>query len=141
MLAIKTPPPAGLATKKSSKPDSTDILNQAAARDKLAQRASAAGCGQLATDADMLFLRSAILRANTEQAKISLASSAFGQKCFAVDQVRVLAGLVVSDKGRYQIMEAARLHIADPEHFHELANMYTDKNFKRKFLAMAGKRS
>ena len=142
-LAVKTPLPAGTttATKKSSKPDSTDILNQAAARDKLAQRASAAGCGQLATDADMLFLRSAVLRANTEQAKISLAGSAFGQKCFAVDQVRVLAGLIVSDKGRYQIMEAARLHIADPEHFHELANMYTDKNFKRKFLAMAGKRS
>ena len=142
-LAIKNPPPAGTATatKKSSKSDSTDILNQAAARDKLAQRASAAGCGQLATDADMLFLRSAVLRANTEQAKISLAGSAFGQKCFAVDQVRVLAGLIVSDKGRYQIMEAARLHIADPEHFHELANMYTDKNFKRKFLAMAAKRS
>ncbi len=127
--------------KKPSKTDSTEILKQTAVRDKLAQRASAAGCGQLATDADMLFLRSAILRANTEQTKVNLASSAFGQKCFSVDQVRVLAGLIVSDKGRYQIMEAARLHIADPEHFHELANMYTDKNFKRKFLAMAGKRS
>jgi hypothetical protein len=127
--------------KKTSKTDSTEILNQAAARNKLAQRASEAGCGQLASDADMLFLRSAILRANSEQAKVSLASSAFGQKCFAVDQVRILAGLIVSDKGRYQIMEAARLHIADPEHFHELANMFTDKNFKRKFLAMAGKRT
>jgi hypothetical protein len=142
LASAKQPPVANAAeAKKPSKTDSTEILNKAAARNKLAQRASAAGCGQLATDADMLFLRSAILRANTEQAKVSLATSAFGQKCFAVDQVRVLAGLIVSDKGRYQIMEAARLHIADPEHFHELANMYTDKNFKRKFLAMAGKRS
>jgi Domain of unknown function (DUF4476) len=142
LAPAKQPPVANAAdAKKPSKSDSTEILKQEAARNKLAQRASAAGCGQLATDADMLFLRSAILRANTEQAKISLAGSAFGQKCFAVDQVRVLAGLVVSDKGRYQMMEAARLHIADPEHFHELANMFTDKNFKRKFLAMAGKRT
>ncbi len=142
LATTKQPPVVNAAeAKKPSKTDSTEILKQTAVRDKLAQRASAAGCGQLATDADMLFLRSAILRANTEQTKVNLASSAFGQKCFAVDQVRVLAGLIVSDKGRYQIMEAARLHIADPEHFHELANMYTDKNFKRKFLAMAGKRS
>jgi hypothetical protein len=53
----------------------------------------------------------------------------------------VLASLLVSDKARYRLMEAARLHISDRDHFRELADMYTDKNFQKKFLVLADKRS
>ena len=131
---------AGLIGKKAVKLDSSD-QNGPAVREKMAQRASESGCGQLATEADLEFLRSAILKANTEDTKISLASSAFEQKCFSVAQIRVLADLFVSDKAKYRLMEASKLHIADPEHFRELVNMYTDKNFQRKFLSMTEKRS
>jgi hypothetical protein len=99
------------------------------------------GCGEQATTADLEWLRSAILKANSEQDKIAAASAAFALKCFSVSQLRVLASLLVSDKARYHLMEAAHLHISDHDHFRELADMYTDKNFQKKFLILADKRS
>ena len=89
----------------------------------------------------MQSLRSAILEANTDQEKISVASGAFALKCFSVSQIRFLAALFVSDKSKYRLMDAAHLHIADHDHFHELVDMLTDKNFQRKFLVLAEKRS
>ncbi len=98
-------------------------------------------CTQAATDEDVSFLRSAILKANTEEEKISVASDAFAIKCFSVSQIRLLASLLVSDKAKYRLMDAAHQHITNPDHFRELVDMLTDKNFQRKFLAMADKRS
>jgi hypothetical protein len=95
----------------------------------------------MATEEDVAALRSAILTANTEQEKIAVASGAFAIKCFSVSQVRLLASLLVSDKAKYRLMDAAHNHISDKEHFPELVDMLTDKNFQRKFLAMAEKRS
>jgi hypothetical protein len=144
---FETPVPAtgingsGSSVSAGNKPlraDSTGQKNPEGT-DKLALKASESGCGQLASDADMEFLRSAILKANTEDEKISQANGAFEQKCFSTAQIRLLAGLFVSDKARYRLMQAARPHIADPQHFAELANMYTDRNFQRKFLVLAGK--
>jgi hypothetical protein len=99
------------------------------------------GCGEQATTGDVEWLRSAILKANAEQEKIAAASTAFSLKCFSVSQLRILAALFVSDKARYKLMEAAKQHISDKDHFRELADMYTDKNFQKKFLVMADKRS
>jgi hypothetical protein len=98
-------------------------------------------CTQLATEEDVQSLRSAILKANTDLEKISVASGAFALKCFSVSQIRFLAALFVSDKSRYRLMDIAHLHIADHDHFHELVDMLTDKNFQRKFLVLAEKRS
>ncbi len=98
-------------------------------------------CSQMATEEDTQLLRSAILKANSEQDKISVATGAFAMKCFSVSQVRLLAGLLVSDKAKYSLMDAAHLHVADRDHFPELVDMLTDKNFQRKFLVMAEKRS
>jgi Domain of unknown function (DUF4476) len=98
-------------------------------------------CMQAATDEDVAFLRSEILKANTEEEKIKAASDAFAIKCFSVSQVRLLASLLVSDKAKYRLMDAAHQHITNPDHFRELVDMLTDKNFQRKFLLMADKRS
>jgi hypothetical protein len=98
-------------------------------------------CVQAATDEDVSFLRSAILKANTEEEKIKAASDVFAIKCFSVSQIRLLASLLVSDKAKYRLMDAAHLHITNPDHFRELVDMLTDKNFQRKFLVMADKRS
>jgi hypothetical protein len=125
--------------KKSAVPDSTDILKTQAKN--AGADVFVPGCGEQATAGDLEWLRSAILKANAEQDKINAASAAFALKCFSVSQLRVLASLFVSDKARYRLMEAARLHISDRAHFRELADMYTDKNFQRKFLVMADKRS
>jgi hypothetical protein len=121
----------------------TRVVKDTVASGKAQIRAKAAetDCSQVATDADLEFLRSAILSANTENDKISVASTAFTMKCFSVSQLRLLAGLLVSDKAKYRLMDAARLHISDRDHFRELADMYTDKNFQRKFLLLADKRS
>jgi hypothetical protein len=133
----KKPSKETLALKKPSPADAAG----SAVRSKQGLKTAAAGCGQLATDEDAESLRSAILQANTEQDKISAATAAFAQKCYTTGQVRLLASLLVSDKARYRLMDAARGHISDRDHFPELADMYTDKNFQKKFLAMAEKRS
>jgi hypothetical protein len=126
--------------KKSSVTDSVTANSNNQAKNNTAA-IFVAGCGEMATEQDLEWLRSAILKANTEQDKISAASGAFALKCFSVSQVRVLAALFVSDKARYRLMDAARQHISDKDHFRELADMYTDKNFQKKFLALADKRS
>ncbi|MDP4214238.1 MAG: hypothetical protein Q8926_16625 [Bacteroidota bacterium] len=128
-----------LAVKKQAATDSASG-NRVQAGNK-SQKTAEDACSQLATDEDMEFLRTAILKANTDQEKIAMATGAFTLKCFSVSQIRLLAGLFVSDKSKYRLMEAARLHVADHDHFRELADMYTDKNFQRKFLVMAEKRS
>jgi hypothetical protein len=146
-----------IANKKSqvrSRPVDSVGLRKTAARAKsdssaankvvpknLSAKSSQPVCPDLASDADIIYLRSAILNANTDQEKIAVASGGFALKCFSVSQIRQLASLLVADKSRYRLMEAARGHIADPEHFPELADMYTDKNFQRKFLVMAEKGS
>jgi Domain of unknown function (DUF4476) len=127
-----------LAKNKNS--DTTE-LSIALVKKSPTKTGEATACGQVATDADTQSLRSAILTANTEQEKIAVASGAFAMKCFSVSQVRLLASLLVSDKAKYRLMDAAHLHVADRDHFPELVDMLTDKNFQRKFLVMAEKRS
>ncbi len=138
-LAKKQGAPAPVLVKKLSGQDSSQ--SSIAVKNRPVTKTGAAACVQQATDADLESLRSAILIANSEQEKIAVASGAFAMKCFTVAQVRVLAGLFVSDKSKYHLMDAARLHIADGDHFRELADMYTDKNFQKKFLQMADRRS
>jgi hypothetical protein len=132
----KSAPAQVPAVKKTGVADTT-VANKALTAAKNGET----GCSQVATDADLEFLRSAILKGNTEQEKISVATGAFSMKCFTVSQVRMLASLLVSDKAKYRLMDAAYPHIADRDHFRELADMYTDKNFQRKFLVLADKRS
>jgi Domain of unknown function (DUF4476) len=120
---------------------SADSTNKSLSLNKTNQKSAETTCSQAATDDDVSFVRSAILKANTEQDKIGVASDAFAIKCFSVSQIRLLASLLVSDKAKFRLMDAAHLHITDPDHFRELVDMLTDKNFQRKFLVMADKRS
>jgi hypothetical protein len=129
-----------VAVRKPPKTDSTAAV-VVSVRNKPALKPGEPGCSQLATEEDVQALRSAILIANSDQDKISVASGAFALKCFSVSQIRLLTGLLVSDKSKFRLMDAAHLHIADHDHFPELVDMLTDKNFQRKFLAMAEKRS
>lgn len=142
LSTVKTKTPDSVTANKPpvrNKPD-TSAANKALAKAKGGKPGQPA-CPDQATDADLLFIRSAMLKANTDQEKIAVSSGAFALKCFTVAQIRQLASIFVSDKSRYRLMDAAHMHIADWEHFPELADMYTDKNFQRKFLAMAEKRS
>jgi len=140
-LKSKNSDTTGLSrTPVKNKNGDTAELSKALIKKPPANRADAV-CGQIATEADTESLRYAILKANSEQEKISVATGAFALKCFSVSQVRLLASLLVSDKAKYLLMDAAHLHIADRDHFQELVDMLTDKNFQRKFLAMAEKRS
>ncbi len=130
-----------VAVIKPAKTIDTSVLNKTQARNKQVTKPGETTCIQNATDEDVAFLRSAILKANSEDEKIGVSSAAFAMKCFTVGQVRLLASLFVSDKDKYRLMDAARLHVSDREHFRELVDMLTDKNFQRKFLVMADKRS
>jgi hypothetical protein len=129
-----------MAVKKTPVPDSA-VVGRLQVKNKTELKPNASACRDLASDGDVQFLRSAILTANSDQEKIAVSSAAFARKCFSVSQVRLLAALFVSDKSRYRLMEAAQAHIADRDHFRELVDMYTDKNFQKKFLVMADKRS
>jgi hypothetical protein len=135
------PVDSGGLRKMQVKAKSDSAISNKSAKRSLPGKTGQPSCLDLASDEDVLFLRSAILKANSNQEKIAVASGGFALKCFTVIQIRQLAALFVADKARYQLMEASRGHIADPEHFPELADMYTDKNFQRKFLVMAEKRS
>ena len=144
-IAIKKPlPPDSTGVKKiqltNKRLDTTD-LSKTIAKKHSAKTTDAPACSQTATESDTEALRSAILKANSEQEKIAVAAGAFAVKCFSVSQVRFLASLLVSDKAKYGLMDAAHLHITDRDHFPELVDMLTDKNFQRKFLIMAEKRS
>jgi Domain of unknown function (DUF4476) len=119
----------------------TSALNKTLVKKNLAKSADVTVCSQAATESDTEALRSAILKANSEQEKIAVAAGAFAIKCYSVSQVRFLASLLVSDKAKYGLMDAAHMHIIDRDHFPELVDMLTDKNFQRKFLVMAEKRS
>jgi Domain of unknown function (DUF4476) len=144
-LVVRKPlPPDSTGVKKSqlkNKNSDTTGLSKAMVKKPPPNSSDATACGQVATEADTESLRSAILKANSEQEKISVANGAFALKCFSVSQVRLLASLLVSDKAKFRLMDAAHLHIADRDHFPELVDMLTDKNFQRKFLEMAEKRS
>jgi hypothetical protein len=129
-----------LAAKKTQVPDSAGV-GGLQVKNKTTLKPNTSACGQLASDGDLQILRSAILTANTDQEKIAVSAEAFALKCFSVSQIRLLAALFVSDKSRYRLMEAAHTHISDRDHFRELVDMYTDKNFQKKFLVMADKRS
>ena len=139
-LTKKAPAPAVAVTKPAKAVDTSNQV-KAQSRNKPAAKSGETTCTQIATDDDVAFLRSAILKANTEEEKIGVASEAFAMKCFTVSQVRLLASLFVSDKDKYKLMDAAHPHVSDRDHFRELVDMLTDKNFQRKFLVMADKRS
>ncbi len=111
------------------------------APNKTVAKTTASSCIQIATDENVADVRSAILKANTEDEKIAAASDAFSSTCFSVSQIRLLASLFVSDKAKYRLMDAAHLHVTNPDHFRELVDMLTDKNFQRKFLTLADKRT
>jgi hypothetical protein len=132
---------AVLVGNKAIKPSDSLGITKIQAASKSSGKSGAISCTQNATEDDLSLVRSAILKANSEDDKIMAASDAFASKCFSVDQIRVLASLFVSDKAKYRLMDAAHLHVTNPDHFRELVDMLTDKNFQRKFLSMADKRS
>ena len=103
-------------------------------------RRQVAGCTQEATEADVTALRSAILVRNTEEEKISVSAGAFAMKCFSVVQIRQLAELFVSDKAKYLFLHAAHGHVADRDHFPELADLLLDKTYLKKFRTLVHKR-
>ena len=97
-LHIKKPlPPDSTGVKKiqptNKRLDTTD-LSKTIAKKNSAKTTDAPDCSQTATESDTEALRSAILKANSEQEKIAVAAGAFAVKCFSVSQVRFLASLI-----------------------------------------------
>jgi Domain of unknown function (DUF4476) len=140
-LAKKTAVVPAVAVVKQVKSSDSSSGNKASLKNKTVSKSGEQVCTQMATEEDVTFLRDTILKANILNDKIGIASQAFAMKCFTVSQVRLLAALFVSDKDKYRLMDAAHQHISDRDHFRELVDMLTDKNFQRKFLVMADKRS
>jgi hypothetical protein len=116
---------------KEQHPQKTDIAGTAPQR--------IAGCAEQATEADVATLRSAILVRNTENEKISVSAEAFGIKCFSVGQLRRLADLFVSSKARFRFLSSAHGHVSDNEHFQELADLFPDRTYLKKFRTLAHK--
>ncbi|HXB30494.1 MAG TPA: DUF4476 domain-containing protein [Puia sp.] len=130
-----------VASVKQVKSSDSSAGNKLQLKNKAVSKSGEPPCTQTATEEDVAFLRDLILKANILNDKIAIASEAFTMKCFTVSQVRLLASLFVSDKDKYRLMDAAHQHVSDKDHFRELVDMLTDKNFQRKFLVMADKRS
>ena len=120
----------------ANKNQKKEVNEQTAVVTNPASTISEPACAHLASESDLEYVRNGILKANSDQDKIEIASKAFASSCFSVGQIRVLAGLFVSDKMKYQLMEAARLHISDYNQFRGLADMYTDKVIQKKFLQL-----
>jgi hypothetical protein len=140
-LAKKSTVGPVVAGVKQVKLSDSSAGNKAQIKNKAVSKTGDQACTQMATEEDVALLRDAILKANILNDKIGIASQAFAIKCYTVSQVRLLASLFVSDKDKYKLMDAAHQHISDRDHFRELVDMLTDKNFQRKFLVMADKRS
>jgi len=124
---------------KNTGNDSLEKEQQPPRADMTASPKRIAGCSAQATDTDVATLRSAILVRNTEDEKISVSSETFGIKCFSVGQLRQLADLFVSDKARFRFLTAACGHVSDGDHFQELADLFPDKVYLKKFRTLAHK--
>ena len=114
-----------------------DEKDSVAGKKDASAKSTAAFCSVHAETEDVDNMRADILIANGEADKIAAAAKIFKDVCFSAEQLRTLTGLLVTDRGKYKLVEAGYKHIWDPEHLPALQDIFTDKQYVSKFHTLA----
>ena len=90
-------------------------------------------CKKAATDHDVDQLRVKMMNEYMEDHRLDVVKKFFQSRCMTVKQVKSLAELFSSDKGRYYFFETAYQSVFDPENYSQLAETLVDNNYKDQF--------
>lgn len=101
-----------------------------------APRVSSGNCKSVATEDDFLTLRRDMAAKDNDDKMIEEAKRAFRNKCYSVSQIKYISSMFLSNAGKYNLFEAAKTHIADPENFSSLQSELKDSYYADKFNAL-----
>jgi hypothetical protein len=93
-------------------------------------------CKQLASTQSMKQLISRMQKVKSMEEKISLFRNAAKKQCFSTEQMRLLAGEMPTEAGKYYLLDAAYPMIADKHASGSLGMLFSDPYFKNRFEAM-----
>lgn len=96
-------------------------------------------CKDFAGNADFLFLRKKMAAATTSRDMIALADREFHLKCFSTSQIKNLAYLFLSDKGKFNFLVTAYPFTSDSDQFYTLKSLLSDPFYINKFKEMVHK--
>ncbi|MBO9620522.1 MAG: DUF4476 domain-containing protein [Niabella sp.] len=97
---------------------------------------AAGNCKSVATEDDFLTLRREMAAKDNDDKMIEEAKRAFRNKCYSVSQVKYISSMFLSNAGKYNLFEAAKGHLVDPENFSSLQSELKDSNYADKFNAL-----
>jgi hypothetical protein len=69
---------------------------------------------------------------------IAQAKKYFKTKCYRTEQIKYLSNLFLTDEGKYQLFDAAFMHVSDQEKFASLQLLIKDAYYLNRFKALIG---
>ncbi|MDE3212098.1 MAG: DUF4476 domain-containing protein [Bacteroidota bacterium] len=96
-------------------------------------------CKAFATNSDFLKLRKKMAAVTSDSAMLQLADHEFHKECFSSQQVRNLAYLFLTDKGKFNFLVAAYPFTSDSDQFFKLSSVLTDPYYVNIFKAVVHK--
>lgn len=92
-------------------------------------------CTQMATDNDFFTLRLEMVKAATNDSMILIAKKFFAIKCYAVEQIKNIGFLFLTDANRFTFFQVAQPFISDSEKYSSLQLQLTQPEWIEKFRA------
>lgn len=117
---------------------SADTVARAEVKKEPVKTPSRSTCTKLASDNDFLKLRRNMVAENNQDDMIAVARKAFRNRCYTVEQVKNLGGLIYTDAGKYQLFDAAYAYVSDVEQFSSLQSELKDEYYIKRFKALIG---
>jgi hypothetical protein len=95
-------------------------------------------CNSLSTDDDFFRLRTDMITKRNDDEMIAQAKKYFKTKCYRTEQIKYLSNLFLTDEGKYQLFDAAFMHVSDQEKFASLQLLIKDAYYLNRFKALIG---
>lgn len=95
-------------------------------------------CNSLSTDDDFFRLRTDMITKRNDDEMIAQAKKYFKTKCYRTEQIKYLSNLFLTDEGKYQLFDAAYMHVSDQEKFSSLQLLMKDAYYLNRFKALIG---
>jgi len=93
-------------------------------------------CKAVANDDDLFKLKKKIISKKDEDEMVSIVLKEFKLRCYSADKVRRLSYNFSSQKGKYQLLDAAYPYVYDPSNFKGLSDILTDSYYINRFNAL-----
>jgi len=93
-------------------------------------------CKGLANDDDLFKLRKRMITKTDEDEMVMTALKEFKLHCYSADMIRSLSYIFLTQKGKYQLLDAAWPYVYDPSNFKKLGDILTDSYYINRFNAL-----